>query len=185
MIPILENRFEAPGGSVLLTDFMPVHRRTAVRRGYDVGTSRRIVRLVEGLEGKTILSIDFHPTFNYARSRTSLDRISASTMLAHGEGIFLSLHCSAALEFRTNPRGGLRADLEVAAGEKHWLVLTEANEKKEALDRSLGRVGRAIPSSAGGSWSIPVSTGEAGRQGAPTMVPTGGRCCAAPWSSSC
>jgi GH15 family glucan-1,4-alpha-glucosidase len=131
---ILENRFEAQGGSVLLTDFMPVHKRTVARRGYDVGTSRRIVRLVEGLGGKTILGIDFHPTFNYARGRTSLDRISASTALAHGDGGFLSLHCSAALKFRSSPGGGLRADLEVAAGEKHWLVLTEANEKEEALE---------------------------------------------------
>jgi GH15 family glucan-1,4-alpha-glucosidase len=131
---ILENRFEAEGGSVLLTDFMPVHRRTRVRQGYDVGTSRRIIRLVEGLEGKMILGIDFHPTFNYARSRTSLDRISASAMLAHGDGKFLALHCSAALEFRPNPRGGLRADLEVEAGGKYWLVLTEANEREDALE---------------------------------------------------
>src|SRR5919204_379178 len=35
---ILETTFELEGGSVRLTDFMPVHARGHSRRGYDVGT---------------------------------------------------------------------------------------------------------------------------------------------------
>jgi GH15 family glucan-1,4-alpha-glucosidase len=131
---VLESRFAARNGSVRVTDFMPIHRRTLIRRGYDVGTSRRIIRLVEGLEGKVDLNIDFHPTFDYARSRTSLERVSNFAALARSGDKNLCLSCSAAVEFRPRPHGGLRAALTAAAGQSYWLVLNEAEDHDPVLE---------------------------------------------------
>jgi GH15 family glucan-1,4-alpha-glucosidase len=48
---VLETTFASAGGRIRVTDFMPVYARQPERRGYDVGTSRRIMRLIEGLDG--------------------------------------------------------------------------------------------------------------------------------------
>jgi GH15 family glucan-1,4-alpha-glucosidase len=131
---ILETTFESRDGSVLLTDFMPLHRRTPTRRGYDVGTSQTIIRVIEGLSGRVELSVDFYPTFDYARARTSYEQISSFAMLAGGGGGFLSLSCSSALDFHSTADGGMKARLAVEAGKRYWLVLSGAHNREQLAE---------------------------------------------------
>lgn len=131
---ILESRFESRSGSVVLTDFMPLHRRTPTRRGYDVGTSKTIIRIIEGKTGRVELSVDFHPTFDYARKRASVERISSSVLLAGGGDELLTLSCSTDLDFRATAEGGMEARLVVEAGQRHWLLLTEAHNRAQVVE---------------------------------------------------
>jgi GH15 family glucan-1,4-alpha-glucosidase len=133
---VLDTTFRTADGSACLTDFMPVHRRSSTRRGYDVGTSNKIVRRIEGLEGKLSLRVDFHPTFDYARRRPSLQRISSSAILARGGGEAICLSCSTGLDFRAADTGGMQALLEVGKGTILWLVLGEARTAETALEAS-------------------------------------------------
>lgn len=131
---VLESMFETAGGGVRLSDFMPLYRRTPTRRGYDVGTSNRIVRRIEGLSGTSSLRIDFRPTFDYARRKPSFERLSSSGLLASGGGKTLFLSCSTDLNFRAAPGGGMQADLTIESGTTHWLVLSETRSPEETLE---------------------------------------------------
>ena len=90
---ILETIFTKENAKVRMTDFMPVHRRTETRRGHDVGTSRRILRLVEGLEGAIELEIHFNPSFNYGRGNTEIQPEKGFGGIAHTDGQYISLSC--------------------------------------------------------------------------------------------
>ncbi len=49
---VLETTFCNAAGTVRVTDPMPIHPRTSHGRGYDVGASRRVLRLLEGVSGE-------------------------------------------------------------------------------------------------------------------------------------
>lgn len=70
---VLENIFSTRAGSVRVTDLMPGYPRTAHRRGCDIGTSNRVLGLLEGLSGEVELELVFRPTFDYARAMTRLE----------------------------------------------------------------------------------------------------------------
>ena len=132
---ILRTVFTAGGAQSALTDFMPVHRRKADRRGYDVGTSRRILRLVEAISGDVELVVRFHPTMNYGRSPTTLKVVHDSIAVATNEGQYLSLACPGhGLSFATDDAGGLSASLSLRAGERRWLVLTDSDDPDRAVE---------------------------------------------------
>jgi GH15 family glucan-1,4-alpha-glucosidase len=110
---VLETTFSTAGGRVRLTDLMPVHQRTS-GQGYDVGTSERFLRLVEGLSGEVELRLDFRPTFDYARAATELYATETGAVARAGEQ-HLRLACPGV---RLEANG--TACLRVAAGECRW-----------------------------------------------------------------
>jgi GH15 family glucan-1,4-alpha-glucosidase len=131
---ILETVFAAGDARVRVTDFMPVHRRNVSGHGYDVGTSRRILRLVEGLGGEAALDICFQPTFDYARGETSLKVEPGVGAVASQASAYLSLACPGHdLDFREDG-GGLCGRLTVRPGKRRWLVLTEADDPDRAVE---------------------------------------------------
>jgi GH15 family glucan-1,4-alpha-glucosidase len=126
---ILETVFAGSQGKVRVTDFMPVHERTEARRGYDVGTSRRVLRLVEALSGGAKVEVCFRPTFNYAQGDTTVGVEKGIGAIAHQNGAFLSLVCpDCELSFQAEGEGGLCAFLTLHPGDRRWLVLTDADD---------------------------------------------------------
>ena len=122
---VLETTFSAQAGRVRLTDLMPIHQRTSHRRGHDVGASHRLLRRLEGLEGEVELTLEFRPTFDYARAQTRLEPRPGRGAIAHADGRYLTLACPG-LQLAPDRRGGLTGQLRVRAGQQCWLVLTHA-----------------------------------------------------------
>ena len=118
---ILETTFEVGGGVVRLTDFMPVHARGHHRRGYDVGTAHRVLRLVEGVRGEVDLELSFCPSFDFCRSSTRLEVVPGQGVVASGGRECLALACPG-VELEADD-GGARATLRVPAGERLWISL--------------------------------------------------------------
>jgi GH15 family glucan-1,4-alpha-glucosidase len=132
---ILQTVFTTSQGKLRITDFMPVHRRTAVRRGYDVGTSRRILRLVEALSGEAKVEVCFRPTFDYARGETVARTEKGIGAFARENGRFLSLACpDFELDFQSNDGGRLCSHFRLRRGDRHWLVLTYADDPDRVLE---------------------------------------------------
>ena len=82
---VLTTTFTSDSGQLRVTDLMPMRRRTASRRGEDIGPSHRILRLVEGLAGGVEVEVRFRPTFDYARAATIISPIRMVPSLAPAE----------------------------------------------------------------------------------------------------
>ena len=128
---VLETTFSANGGRVRATDLMPIHQRTSDRQGYDVGTSHRLIRRLECLEGEVELELEFKPTFDYARAQTELEPRSRGGAVTHGGARYLTLAC-AEVNLVADGRGGLAGRLRLRAGEQQWVVLTHADDPDRA-----------------------------------------------------
>ncbi|MCA1647398.1 MAG: DUF5911 domain-containing protein [Chloroflexi bacterium] len=90
---VLETIFSTDGGRLRATDLMPIHQRTSHRQGYDVGTSHRLLRLSEGLDGEVELELQFKPTFDYARVQTELEPRPGAGAVARAGARYLTLAC--------------------------------------------------------------------------------------------
>lgn len=133
---MLETTFRTAKGSARVTDFMPVYQRKAGHRGDDTGNHWRIIRLVEGLSGEVDLSVEFKPTFNYARDETQVDLVSGKGVIAHAGQKYLTLSFPDS-NFDTTGDGAKRSTVKLRDGDRHWVVLTDAenpDDAKRALD---------------------------------------------------
>ena len=74
------------------------------RQGYDVGTSHRLLRKLEGLEGEVELALEFKPTFDYARAHTEVEWRTGGA-IAYGAARYLTLACPE-IESVADGRGG-------------------------------------------------------------------------------
>lgn len=122
---VLETTFSVEGGRVRATDLMPIHQRSSDRQGYDVGTSHRLLRRLECLEGEVELAVDFKPTFDYARAHTEVEPRKEGGAIAHAGGSYLTLACSGT-NLESDGHGGLSGRLRLGAGKQCWVVLTHA-----------------------------------------------------------
>jgi GH15 family glucan-1,4-alpha-glucosidase len=132
---ILETVFKTDRGRVRITDFMPVHQRTISRHGYDVGTSRRILRLVEGLGDEVELEVCFRPTFDYAQGKTVLEIKEGNIAFAQKDARYISLACpSSKPGFNKDERGGACSRFVMRKGDSRWLVITEADDPDRVIE---------------------------------------------------
>jgi GH15 family glucan-1,4-alpha-glucosidase len=117
---VLATTFETEGGKFRLTDFMPVERLTESHRGEDIAPGYKIIRLVEGLEGKADVEISFRPTFNFALAETLLSPHEHGAVARAGDET-LMLSCPARLQF--DDSGALTGRLQVSPQERVWIAL--------------------------------------------------------------
>ena len=133
---VLETTFTCQGGAIVkLTDFMAIHRRASHRVGHDVGTSRQILRVVEGTQVPCGVRVRFKPTFNFARGETELRLAPDKGAVAQKDGQYLVLYCPK-LEDVTVQNGELSGRLELRPGERSWIVLSLAADE-EGVRQSL------------------------------------------------
>jgi len=144
---VLETVFTTAEGRVRITDFMPVHRRAPGGAGHDVGTSRQIIRLIEGLAGDVEMQVCFKPTFNYCRTKGKLQTVHGAGVVATAGRQCQSL-CCPDVNLEAGSDGELRGRFTLGVGERRWVVLTGARntdcaresltprDRMEQLDRT-------------------------------------------------
>jgi alpha,alpha-trehalase len=109
---VLETTFDADGGRVRLTDFMPVG-----------AGGRQLLRLAEGLDGELDLEVTFKPTFDFARQPSPPSVVpGGATAGAGGEQLVLACR-GLDPEFAPDGAGAVRGRLHVRAGDRRWLAL--------------------------------------------------------------
>lgn len=125
---VLVTTFTTRNGKFRLTDFMPV-----ATDGGRAGDHPRILRLLEGLEGKCRVEIRFHPTFDYARQPPAKFAISSAGVAAQTANHRATLTSPGI--FRRTHDGAVIGRLFLAAGERHWIALNcEEDAEPEAFD---------------------------------------------------
>ena len=118
---VLTTTFETDEGRVRLTDFMPVERLDESHRGEDIGSSRRILRLLEGLGGEPEIEVGFRPTFDYARAEGHITADEGGAVARSGaEALVLS--CPVGLKL--DDAGAARGRLRLRRGERVWVSLS-------------------------------------------------------------
>ncbi len=117
---VLATTFATASGQVRVTDLMPVRPGAGTRRGEEVRSSQRILRLVEGLAGEVEVEVSFRPTFNYARAATTIAPCPGGA-IARGDDETLVLDCP--FELQPNASGALGTVVRVVAGDRVWLTL--------------------------------------------------------------
>jgi alpha,alpha-trehalase len=128
---VLETIFSSKAGRLRATDLMPVHQRSSDRQGYDVGTSHRLLRKLECLEGEVEIELQFKPTFDYARARTELEPRAGAGAIAHADARYLTLACPG-INLQADDRDALVSRFQLQVGEQRWVVLTHADDPDRA-----------------------------------------------------
>ncbi len=116
---ILETVHETADGVLRVTDFMPVPRGGRQRH---VAPARRLIRLVEAVEGQPELAVRFAPRPNYGEVLPNLRRRSANLWTMSGGRDFLALQSDVTLE--RSAQGTLSARIRLAAGDQRAFALS-------------------------------------------------------------
>ncbi len=119
---ILETIFHTAGGSMRITDFMPVGRREGAGAHDYVTLDNRdaVVRIVEGLEGRVPLRVTFDPTTDYGAHRPTLAAMESGVTSSDGTQL------RATIPFRVDAARGAVSEIELAAGDRHELIVHAA-----------------------------------------------------------
>ncbi|MDA8218665.1 MAG: glycoside hydrolase family 15 protein [Dehalococcoidales bacterium] len=137
---VLQTVFTGGDYTVRLTDFMPLHRRQTSRHGHDVGTSNRILRLVEGVRGETDINLALKPTFDFGRCQTNLLNVPGRGAIGKRGGEYMTLACTPT-PLEITGAGEVRATFRLHAGERYWFALvssTDPDHAQEALSPADG-----------------------------------------------
>ena len=130
---VLVTTFATTTGTVRLTDCMPVEPHDA-RRGEDIRSTDEIIRLVEGVEGSVDVEISFHPTFDFAGSRTTVTQAPGGAIGVCGTRVV-----TVASPVPLDPNGGaLSGIVRVEAGERVWVTLAFADTQGGSPSTVLG-----------------------------------------------
>ncbi len=130
---VLETTFTTASGRVRLTDAMAVEPRRTDRRGYDVASLHRILRLIENIAGEVELELRFKSTFDYARADTRLSIVDGG-VIAQAGGQLLALACPR-ITLEADGAGAVCGRFKPGVAERQWVVLSEANDVSEARRR--------------------------------------------------
>jgi len=112
---VLATTFDAPTGSVRLTDLF------AMRRGGRTHPRRELVRIVEGQRGTLRLRIEFAPRFDFGEVKPWIYRVGERAHCAVGSNAGLLL--SGDVELRLGDEHTLLAEVDVHAGERLHLAM--------------------------------------------------------------
>ena len=133
---VLQTTFETETGTATVTDFMPV-LEVASEEQPEI---RALYRKVTCSEGTVEMEAEFAPRFDYARSETTVERVTGG-LLATGEN--RQVYLSDSVDFETAD-GAARATFELDAGEDRWFVLQysmhtplDPDECERMLDRTV------------------------------------------------
>lgn len=122
---ILETTFQTWRGTLVVTDFMPVHAPAALGDfGQDAATEHRLIRWLRCQWGEVEFAVEVKPTFEYAERGIPLrlDREGESVIVAHGGNDVLHIQLPGE---RLQAGGGcVTGRVKLRAGESVPLVLT-------------------------------------------------------------
>jgi alpha,alpha-trehalase len=120
---VLETTFETNGGTVTVTDFMPVRNDDAP----DEPFQQSIYRKITGVEGTVDVDVRFEPRFDYARAETTLAADDGDVVATVSDGADVAqrpLYVHADLDFAIDAeRAAATTTVPVDAGDVHWLTV--------------------------------------------------------------
>jgi len=125
---ILTTKFRTRTGVMRVTDFMPIPFGGEEELEEE---QHELYRLVEVTKGKVDVGLLFEPRFNYARTRTSLEKRQGA-IVARGDGENIVLFSTRGLQLSN---GKAQAKWSMSQGEKVWLHLRYGTEEPGELDR--------------------------------------------------
>jgi GH15 family glucan-1,4-alpha-glucosidase len=133
---ILVTTFETPGGTVRLTDCMPVEHAGGDRRGADVRARHEVLRMIEGLSGRVRVRVEFKPTPEFASARVTFEKTAGGVFAQWREGgLFMRAPSPEVLNITDD--GVAFVEFEVLAAERHWVEANYIPQHPSALARSL------------------------------------------------
>ena len=117
---ILQTTFDTPDGSVSVTDFMPVgrDRHAGVHDYVSLRAPFWLVRIVEGISGRTQMRAQYRPSVEFARRKVRLTTMLSGIATEEG-GPFLQ----ADVKFSANDDLA-EANFEIKAGERRYFVVS-------------------------------------------------------------
>ncbi len=136
---VLRTTFEAEGGRVSVTDFMPL-RGTIIGAGAPP-TAPEIYRIIDGEEGEVHLQVEWSPRFDYARAPTRVRRTAGGFLASSGVERLTLGGLPPNAELMEAPPAVIRACFKVRKGDKITLRTRygdpDANVDPERCDRAL------------------------------------------------
>ena len=138
--PILETTFQCAGGTLQVTDFMPLRRLEHLsEEGQDVAADRRIIRLLRCTAGSVNVNLEIKPTFDFARENpkpaTNRDVVEFKTK--HG---LLQL-CGPNLSLRGD---AARSEIHLESGEDSFVAISHADHEPDLMTLDLDRIQQAL-----------------------------------------
>jgi len=115
---ILRTEFASAEGRIAVTDFMPVGRRpwTGTHNYVDLVAPHWLVRIVEGLEGRVKVGLDYRPTVAFARGEARLLRRNERVDAEDGPSLYTDMEFSIEGD-------RVRGEAEIGAGERRLVVV--------------------------------------------------------------
>ncbi len=121
---ILDTVFDCDGGSMVLTDFMPVERLDENEgKGQNVEAAHRIIRLFRCTEGEVDCDVVVQPTFDFAREDADVVARGERRVVCLGPHGALGVQTPAAFTIKN---GAIHSRFRVRQGEAYGLILTWA-----------------------------------------------------------
>ncbi|HEU0075458.1 MAG TPA: glycoside hydrolase family 15 protein [Dehalococcoidia bacterium] len=143
---VLETTFEAPGGTALLTDFMPVTHETHRTGRPQVSQRRQIVRELRCVGGSVEFEMVCAPRFDYGSIIPHVGLTTPQLGLAHGGVDAISVQCSAEMLEQDDGFAasgtlgqGERVCVSVAyePGQPHFLEAVDDMQVQALLDQTV------------------------------------------------
>ncbi|WP_102227103.1 glycoside hydrolase family 15 protein [Acidimangrovimonas sediminis] len=116
--PVLTTRHACDGNCVEVTDFMILPGDLDEAGSF----GRTIVRLIEGIEGRSRLRVALTPRGEYGAEIPKLDRDGTGRWWFRHDGDVVVIDAS--MELSHIRRGHLETEIDVAAGERHYVTLS-------------------------------------------------------------
>lgn len=126
---VLETTFQAPGGVLRLTDFMPVATEAEKRR--QLWPEHEVLRLVECVSGEVEVEVACDPRPDYGRARARFEKLGALGYRMFLRTGCLMLRSDLALELSAD--GMLAGRERLAAGDRRWIALGHATDEPAVL----------------------------------------------------
>ena len=133
---VVRTVFRTVTGRVALADFMPLHETGDEDRFGKPRTERRLIRIVEGLDGEMKLIVDFRPRPGYGSRAAKLDERQDGVSLDAGEGVIVLLRSSMRIAVDGE---SVLARFSVCAGETAAFVLDWSGDADYSLSDCPGR----------------------------------------------
>jgi GH15 family glucan-1,4-alpha-glucosidase len=135
---VLETRFEAEGGRLAITDFMPL--RGSILGPGNPDAPPELHRLVRCLEGAVEVEVEWSPRFDYARAPTRISRVDDGFLASVGSEWMVLGGLPSGVEIYEDEYGPvLRARFRLRAGEQVALVARYGSDEAAcSIEECLG-----------------------------------------------
>ena len=134
---VLITRFGSDDSAAQVTDFMPVHEQHEEGSGHEKGDvddhcsgEARVVRLVQGVLGETMMRMECRPAFEFASTLHRVEKINGGVIFTSDSGERLGLTAPCEFELQN---GSVTAEFALNFGESMCFVLEQMEPAGGAL----------------------------------------------------